>query len=64
MSKAESEMIKAVIAGTAAESGLTKEFNLAVEDLREWFNEEKAKGENQQATAMLAIGYIYAEITA
>lgn len=64
MSKAETDMIKTVISGTAAENGVTKEFNLSVEDLREWFNHQKSKGEKEHGAAILAMGYVYAEITA
>lgn len=64
MSKAETEMIKAMMAGTAAENASSKEFNLAVEELREWYNHQKAKGDKEHGAAILAIGYVFTEITA
>lgn len=64
MSNSESGMIKAVIAGAAAENGASQEFNAAVEELRDWYNNQKAKGSLEHGAAILAMGYVYAEITA
>jgi len=64
MSKTETEVIKAMMAGTAAEAGASQEFNLAVEELREWYNHQKSKGDKEHGAAIIAMGYVYAEITA
>lgn len=64
MSKAETSITKAMVAGIAAENGASQEFNTAVEELREWYNNHKSKGSLDHAAAILAMGYVYTEITA